>query len=69
MVPGARYPLDIIRCGHLPVLATDFAAGHSYTVPDSPEYMVTPFHDIFFCSREDAEAEGFHEFPSPLAGS
>jgi hypothetical protein len=59
----ARYPLHIIRCGHLPVVATDFAAAHSFTVPGSPEYMVTPFHDRFFCSREEASAASFHEFP------
>jgi hypothetical protein len=61
----ARYPLYVIRCGHLPVVATDFAAAYSYTVPSSPEYMVTPFHLYFFCSREKAEAAGFREFPRP----
>ena len=57
----ARYPLHIIRCGHLPVVGTTFAAANSYTVPGSREYMVTPFHDRFFCSREEAEAAWFHE--------
>jgi hypothetical protein len=59
----ARYPLHIIRCGHLPLVGTTFAAAYSYTVPGSPEYMVTPFHDRFFCSREEASAAGFHESP------
>jgi hypothetical protein len=57
----ARYPLHIIRCGHLPVVATTFAAANSYTVPGDPEYMVTPFHDRFFCSAEEASAAWFHE--------
>jgi hypothetical protein len=59
----ARFPLHIIRCGHLPVVATTFAAGMSYRAPDSPEYTVTPFDDHFFCSREEATAAGFHESP------
>ncbi|GAA4618532.1 hypothetical protein GCM10023195_83350 [Actinoallomurus liliacearum] len=37
-----------------------FAAGYWYTVPADPEYMVTPFHDHFFCSPEEASAAGFH---------
>ncbi|MEV5709264.1 hypothetical protein [Actinoallomurus sp. NPDC052274] len=59
----ARYPLYVIRCGHLPVVGTTFAAAYSYTVPASREYMVTPFHEHFFCSSEEAAAAGFHEFP------
>lgn len=57
----AHYPLHIIRCGHLPVVGTTFAAGYTYTAPDSPKYAVTPFDDHFFCSREEASAAGFHE--------
>jgi len=60
----ARYPLHIIRCGHLPVVGTTFAAGYSYTVPGSPAYQVTPFSDRFFCSAEEARAKGFHESSS-----
>ncbi|MEV5750146.1 hypothetical protein AB0L00_20185 [Actinoallomurus sp. NPDC052308] len=56
----ARYPLHVVRCGHLPVVASTFAAGYWYTVPADPEYMVTPFHDHFFCSPEEASAAGFH---------
>lgn len=59
----ARYPLYVIRCGHLPVAGTTFAAGYTYTAPGSPEYMVSPFHDRFFCSCEEASAAGFHESP------
>jgi hypothetical protein len=57
----ARYPLHIIRCGHLPMVGTTFAAGKTFTVPGSPAYQVTPFSDRFFCSREEAVAKGFHE--------
>lgn len=57
----ARYPLHIIRCGHLPLVGTDFAAAHSYTRPGNPEYMVSPLHDRFFCSCEEASAAWFHE--------
>jgi hypothetical protein len=59
----ARFPLHVIRCRHLPVVATTFAAGHTYTAPDSPAYAVTPLDDRFFCSREEASAAGFHESP------
>ncbi|MCO5968165.1 hypothetical protein [Actinoallomurus soli] len=59
----ARYPLHVIRCGRLPVVGTTFAAAYSYTVPASPEYMVSPFNDHFFCSCEEASAAGFHKFP------
>jgi asparagine N-glycosylation enzyme membrane subunit Stt3 len=57
----ARYPLHVIRCGHLPVVGTTFAAGYTFTVPGSTAYEVTPFSDRFFCSREEAVAKGFHE--------
>jgi hypothetical protein len=57
----ARYPLHIIRCGHLPLVGMTFAAGYTFTVPGSPAYQVTPFSDRFFCSREEAVARGFHE--------
>jgi hypothetical protein len=57
----ARYPLHIIRCGHLPLVGTTFAAGYTYTVPGTRAYEVTPFSDRFFCSREEAVAKGFHE--------
>jgi asparagine N-glycosylation enzyme membrane subunit Stt3 len=57
----ARYPLHIVRCGHLPLVGTTFAAGYTYTVPGSRAYEVTPFSDRFFCSRREAEAKGFHE--------
>jgi hypothetical protein len=59
----ARYPLHIIRCGHLPLVGTTFAAGNTYRVPGSPSYVVTPLDDRFFCSREEASAAGFHESP------
>lgn len=60
----ARYPLHIVRCGHLPLVGTTFAAGYTYTAPGSPAYAVTPLDDRFFCSREEASAAGFRESPS-----
>lgn len=59
----ARYPLHVIRCGHLPLVGTTFAAGYTYTAPGSSAYAVTPFDDRFFCTPEDASAAGFHESP------
>jgi hypothetical protein len=57
----ARYPLHIVRCGHLPLVGTTFAAGDTYRAPGSPAYAVTPLDDRFFCSREEAAAAGFRE--------
>lgn len=57
----ARYPLHVIRCGHLPLVGTTFAAGYTYTTPASPAYAVTPLDDRFFCSREEASSAGFRE--------
>ncbi|GLY88112.1 hypothetical protein [Actinoallomurus iriomotensis] len=59
----ARYPLYVIRCGRLPVVATTFAGANSYTPPSNSEYVVSPFEDHFFCSCAQAEAAGFDEFP------
>lgn len=57
----ARFPLHVIRCGHLPVVGSTFAAGYTYKTPADPDYSVTPFSDRFFCSRSQAEKAGFHE--------
>jgi hypothetical protein len=59
----ARYPLHVIRCGHLPLVGTTFASGYTYKTPSSRSYAVTPLSDHFFCSREEASAAGFHEAP------
>lgn len=59
----ARYPLHVIRCRHLPLVASTFAAAYSYETPDSRRYSVSPFDDHFFCTREEASAAGFHESP------
>jgi hypothetical protein len=57
----ARYPLHVLRCGHLPLVGTTFAAGFTYKAPGSPTYAVTPLDTHLFCTREEAAAKGFHE--------
>lgn len=55
----ARYPLCAIRYRRLPVVASRFAAGYTYTTPDDPHYAVTPFDDSLFRTPQDAAAAGF----------
>jgi hypothetical protein len=57
----ARYPLHVIRCRRLPVVATTFAGAFTYTAPGSPDYGVSFLNDRFFRDRTEAEAAGFSE--------
>ncbi|MFC4119282.1 hypothetical protein [Nonomuraea zeae] len=60
--PMASYPYHVVRCGGLPVVASDFAAAMSYNVPGDENYAVTPFDGIFFCTEKEAEAARFHHY-------
>jgi hypothetical protein len=66
--PFARFPLHVIRCGHLPVVGSRFAGDATYTAPGSPTYGVSFLDDHFFCSREEAAAAGFRERLDPHRG-
>lgn len=56
----ASFPIHVIRCGGLPIVATDFAAARSYTVPSSEHYLVTPLDTRFFCTEAEARAARYH---------
>ncbi|MFG1948795.1 hypothetical protein [Nonomuraea sp. NPDC048826] len=59
----ATFPIHLIRCGGLPIVATDFASARSYTVPSSAEYEVTPLDSRFFCTEDEARAARYHRWP------
>jgi hypothetical protein len=60
----ASYPLHVIRCGGLPVVASEFAAAMSYSTPRDGEYAVTPLDSELFCTEQQAEAAGYHNHRS-----
>jgi hypothetical protein len=56
----ASYPLQVVRCGALPVIANNFAAARSYSVPGDESYTASPLHEGYFCSVREAEAARYH---------
>lgn len=60
--PFARFPVYVVTCGKLPVIADNFAASHSYNIPGDNGYIVTPLTGDYFCSEDDAKRAGFHRF-------
>ena len=48
-----------IKCGHLPVIASDFAASYSYTLPGHNGYFPSIFNR-YFCSEAEAQAAGYN---------
>lgn len=56
----ARFPLYVIGCGGLPIVATTFASAFSYTVPTSESYAVRPLDTHLFCTETDARTARFH---------
>lgn len=53
--PVTQYPLQVIRCGGLPIIATKFAAGYHYYKPGNLFYAPHPFVDEYFCTEEEAD--------------
>jgi len=51
-----QYPLYVIKCGGLPIVAN---AGKTYDIPGSPTYSVTGLDEAFFCKEEEARAAGY----------
>ncbi len=55
------------RCGHQPVIASNFASSYSYVEPGDPGYgpslLDTPDH--YFCTSAEAEAHGYRRIPYP----
>jgi hypothetical protein len=62
--PFSRYPLFVVYCRRLPIVANNFAGGRTYTLPsDSRFYKVDPFTDYYFCTEKDAQVAGFSRYP------
>jgi hypothetical protein len=61
-----QFSLATIRCGKLPVTASDFAASHSYELPEDPRYGPSPLDTRYFCSKGEADSAGYHHFAFPL---
>ncbi|MEV4838750.1 hypothetical protein AB0K05_29895 [Nonomuraea sp. NPDC049486] len=59
----ASFPIHVIRCGGLPLVASDFAAGYNYRMPGSDYYIVTPLDSRFFCTEDEARAARYHLWP------
>jgi len=60
--PFTRYPLFVLKCLNLPIEASEFMAGDSYTVPGSQTYRVDMFTTHYFCTESQAQAAGFHKY-------
>ncbi|MEV0614302.1 hypothetical protein AB0I81_13330 [Nonomuraea sp. NPDC050404] len=57
-----RYPVQVVKCGGLPIVATGFAAAMSYHAPGDENYSVSPLDTTFFCTAKEAEAADFHNY-------
>jgi hypothetical protein len=58
--PYVTFELATLQCGHQPVVATNFAAGHRYTRAGDPDYGPSFLANTYYCSPSDAEAAGYH---------
>lgn len=63
IAPYTQYPLYLVKCGGIPIVASSFAAGYDYQRPGDPGYGITPFTNRYFCSEGEAHTAGYH--PSP----
>ena len=61
--PFARFPLYIVGCGKLPVIASGYS--RSYRTPnDGQVYGVSVLTESFYCSEADAKAAGYKPYGS-----
>lgn len=60
--PYARYPLYVIKCAGLPIVASDFGGYKSYVTPENRFYSINPLTTAaFFCTEEEARANGYRK--------
>jgi len=57
--PYLNYPLQIVRCGKLPIIANEFG-GRWYHLPSDQSYGPSWLTDHFFCSKQEAQAQDFN---------
>lgn len=61
LIPGyTQFAVGVVRCGQLPVMSSDFAAGYTYRLPGDKGYSPSLLSDFKFCTGADAEAHGYH---------
>lgn len=53
-----QFSIATIRCGQLPVAATNFAAAYTFELPGEKGYGPSIFNQ-YFCTRKEAEHAGF----------
>ena len=58
-----QFPLYLIGCGRLPVIANDFAAAYSYIPPGTRLYEIHVFAH-YYCTEQEAESHGYHLDPA-----
>ena len=63
LLPDVLFAGYAVRCGHLPVTATTFAAADSYEEPGDYGYGPSLFNAAYFCSAAEAERAGYHRTP------
>lgn len=66
IAPFTRYPLYIVKCGGLPIVASNFAAGNTYRVPGDEGYGVKVFDNHMFCTESEAKSAGFRNAADPV---
>lgn len=57
--PFTRLPIFLVKCGGLPVVATDFAAAYSYDKPGDRFYSIDIAAAEYFCTESEAQAAGY----------
>lgn len=59
----SKYPLYIIKCGKLPIIASRFAASNSYSMPGDTSYYVSALNDEYFCTEAEAQSTNYRRAP------
>jgi hypothetical protein len=59
-IPEVTYWAAWARCGHQPVIASNFAAAYSYDIPGDFDYGPSLFASAYFCTASQAEQAGYH---------
>jgi hypothetical protein len=63
--PGMKFlqfPYYTIYCGHRPIVATNFAGGRQYYLPNDEGYQVNYLMNEYFCNESDAKAAFYYRY-------
>lgn len=53
------FPLHILRCGGMPILASDLAGAGVYSTPESELYGPNIIPQKVYCSEAEAQEDGY----------